>query len=284
VIACGVLTVMIALASLATRRRMPAPDAALPGAPAPDVQAPDVQAPDVQAPEALVPEALVPDVPALEVAAPEALAAEVPALYVPVPDMPAAELPAAEVPAPDMPVPEVAARQMAAPDAARRGRLLAAALGMALLTGVLAPAVAAAGLARHHESAFDTPFEGARAAADLDALPAWDAAYGAKFHAYLVRAAGRAPYLAAVQTADYASAYARLGGEVLPIGGFTGSIPSPTLAQLRADVRAGKFHIVIGLAQTHDPRLLWIAAHCYNFPVTSKVLRNYYCYPVDAQG
>ena len=35
------------------------------------------------------------------------------------------------------------------------------------------------------------------------------------------------------------------GLEALPIGGFTGTIPAPTLAQLQADVRAGRFHLVL---------------------------------------
>jgi hypothetical protein len=33
---------------------------------------------------------------------------------------------------------------------------------------------------------------------------------------------------------------------VMPIGGFNGSDPSPTLAQFKADVAAGKIHYFIG--------------------------------------
>jgi hypothetical protein len=33
---------------------------------------------------------------------------------------------------------------------------------------------------------------------------------------------------------------------VMPIGGFNGSDPSPTLAQFQADVAAGKIHYFIG--------------------------------------
>ena len=55
------------------------------------------------------------------------------------------------------------------------------------------------------------------------------------------------------------------GLEALPIGGFTGTIPSPTLGQLQDDIRQGKFHLVLAAA-TGDPRLAWIAAHCRPWP------------------
>ncbi len=64
------------------------------------------------------------------------------------------------------------------------------------------------------------------------------------------------------QTAAVASVFIYDSGlEALPIGGFTGTIPSPTLAQLQADIRQGRFHLVLAAAST-DPRLRWIAAHC----------------------
>jgi hypothetical protein len=71
---------------------------------------------------------------------------------------------------------------------------------------------------------------------------------------------------------------------VLPIGGFTGSVPSPTLAQVEADVRDGAFHLVIGLARTTDPRMAWIASHCDDLRGHGGAVRDYYCLPSDAGG
>jgi hypothetical protein len=69
-------------------------------------------------------------------------------------------------------------------------------------------------------------------------------------------------YLAASQTSAVAADFIfATGREVLPIGGFTGVIPSPTLGQLRTDIQDRKFRLVIAFS-TRDPRLAWIADHC----------------------
>jgi len=64
-------------------------------------------------------------------------------------------------------------------------------------------------------------------------------------------------------------------------GGFTGTIPSPTLGQLEADVREGKFHVVLA-AGTADPRLRWIAAHCKHVGRGDALIHSYFCLPLDA--
>ncbi len=43
------------------------------------------------------------------------------------------------------------------------------------------------------------------------------------------------------------------GLEALPIGGLTGTIPSPTLGQPQADIRAGRFHLVWIATDTDPP-------------------------------
>jgi 4-amino-4-deoxy-L-arabinose transferase-like glycosyltransferase len=63
------------------------------------------------------------------------------------------------------------------------------------------------------------------------------------------------------------------------IGGFTGTIPAPTLSQLQADVRAGQFHLVLAFSTT-DPRIAWVAAHCQAIP--GATLQSYFCTPADA--
>ena len=57
------------------------------------------------------------------------------------------------------------------------------------------------------------------------------------------------------------------GQEVLPIGGFTGTIPEPSLRALQSMIARGDFHIVVQSPTVTDPRLLWIARQC--FPVNS---------------
>ena len=149
----------------------------------------------------------------------------------------------------------------------------AAALAAGLVAVALTPAVASVSLAAHSESAFDTPFESGRAQNDValglgkqaviavqETIPAWQ------------RAENGAPYLMAAQSALLPSAIIYDSGhEALPIGGFDGTTPSPTLAQLQADIQHGLFHLV-WISSAADPRLRWITTHC---PRLTK--RFYYC-------
>jgi 4-amino-4-deoxy-L-arabinose transferase-like glycosyltransferase len=161
----------------------------------------------------------------------------------------------------------------------RSGAVFAAALAAALAAGSLAPAVASATLVARHEGAFDTPFESPPAAGAIDAVFLRAPAQVQLTIGRLEAARRGAPYLLATQTAALASVFIEDSGqEALPIGGFTGTIPSPTLAQLQADVRAGRFHLVLATSNT-DPRLRWIAAHCLNLSPPTAALHSYYCGP-----
>lgn len=71
------------------------------------------------------------------------------------------------------------------------------------------------------------------------------------------------------------------GDEVLPIGGFTGTGPSPTLDQLRADVAAGRFHVVLSFPSA-DPRLVWVDQHCRALASKDPTFRVHDCTPADA--
>ena len=55
----------------------------------------------------------------------------------------------------------------------------------------------------------------------------------------------------------------------MPIGGFTGTIPEPTLATLQNLIRTGFVATFLQSPTTIDPRLTWIARHCLNVVVTS---------------
>ena len=158
--------------------------------------------------------------------------------------------------------------------------LLAAALAAGLAAGCAAPAVASATLVARHQGAFDTPFEPAREATAIDLGFLRYPARVARTIPGLQGAQFGARDLLATQTSLLASEFIWASGlEALPIGGFTGTIPSPTLAQLQADIRAGVFHLVVA-AGTTDPRLRWIAAHCRH--VGRSVVHTYFCLPGDA--
>jgi hypothetical protein len=155
-----------------------------------------------------------------------------------------------------------------------------AALAAGLVAVSLAPAVASVSLASYGEGAFDTPFESARIQEDValglgkqaavavqNAIPLWQSGENG------------APDLMAAQSAALPSLVIYDSGfEALPIGGFDGTTPSPTLAQLQADIRAGLFHLV-WIDSTTDPRTRWIATHCFHI---SK--RYYQCVPANGSG
>lgn len=92
------------------------------------------------------------------------------------------------------------------------------------------------------------------------------------------------PIIAAVDTAALAAPYIMISGrEFLPIGGYSGSNPSPTLATLRRLIdrrQVGLFIIPVRPAGS-DPRIIWIRAHCLggsSAPYGPHViLRNYFC-------
>jgi 4-amino-4-deoxy-L-arabinose transferase-like glycosyltransferase len=150
---------------------------------------------------------------------------------------------------------------------------VAAALAAGLVAVALTPAVASVSLAAHSESAFDTPFESARVQQDValglgkegiiavqQTIPAWQHLEDGD------------PYVLAAQSALLPSAIIYdTGLEALPIGGFDGTTPSPTLAQLQADIGNGLFHLV-WISSAADPRLQWISTHC---PRLNQ--RLYYC-------
>lgn len=84
----------------------------------------------------------------------------------------------------------------------------------------------------------------------------------------------------AVYTSAVASEFiSATGKEILPIGGFSGTIPEPTISQLEGRIRAGKFHLVL-LIGGHDPRLTWIASH-YQLAGPSP---PFFCTSKDAPG
>jgi hypothetical protein len=164
----------------------------------------------------------------------------------------------------------------------RTDALLAVALAAGLLAAALAPAVASGELVAQSKGAFDTPFESPQDADYIDRVFVETPAQIVPLIPRLESLQNGAPYLLATQTSAVASVFIYASGlEALPIGGFTGTIPSPTLSQLKSDIRQGLFHLVLA-APSHDPRLRWIASHCLKAGKAASGLRNYYCMPADA--
>ncbi len=155
-------------------------------------------------------------------------------------------------------------------------RPLAAAVATSLAAVLLAPAAACVIMTAQHQGAFDTPFESpqvAKALATQEQLPTLiqpDIGEWQEFQE-------NAPYLMAAQTAEVPSLVIYVTGqEALPIGGFDGTTPSPTLSELQADIRQGRFHLVWVAAAT-DPRLKWVMSHCHHL-----FGRSWGCTPTDA--
>jgi hypothetical protein len=165
-----------------------------------------------------------------------------------------------------------------------RRRLLTGGLVAGLAAVLVTPAVASGLLVLRGQGALDTPFEPRAAAVGVDELFIATPTAVARTLPGLERARAGAPDLLAVQSAAVASVFAYPSGEeVLPIGGFTGTGPEPSLDRIRADIAAGAFHLVLAFPST-DPRMTWIAGHCRLLGRVQPPFRDYYCVPADAQG
>ena len=91
------------------------------------------------------------------------------------------------------------------------------------------------------------------------------------------------PYVMAVYTSAVASEFiSATGKEVLPIGGFSGTIPEPTVSQVEGMIRARKFHLALLIGGGHDPRLSWIASHCRHVGPGGGTVGLFICTPNDA--
>jgi 4-amino-4-deoxy-L-arabinose transferase-like glycosyltransferase len=155
------------------------------------------------------------------------------------------------------------------------------------LAALLVPVVASESVVASTLGPFDTPFQ------PLGVTEFTRNFFGAPLQTTsslpaLERAQAGAPDLIATQTSVLAAPFIfATGQEVLPIGGYTGRIPEPTVRRMAALVAAGAFHLVIAVAGSSDPRVEWVAQHCLKLPtppasVPSGVALDvdvYYCTP-----
>ncbi len=143
----------------------------------------------------------------------------------------------------------------------------AGAVALAAIALLAVPAVASISVVAKRFGPFDTPFETPRASNFARTLGGVAKQTEALLPGLEAADHGQ-PDLMATQTSAVAAPFIfDSGREVLPIGGFTGTIPEPSLRALQSMIARGDFHIVVQSPTVTDPRLLWIAHQC--FPVNS---------------
>jgi len=144
----------------------------------------------------------------------------------------------------------------------RGGQLTQA--GFAAAAMLLLPAAASVSGVMSGLGPFDTPFESPRAEHLSHAL----AAAGPSLTQAVQRAEQATPpgdALFGADTSGLAQDYILYSGrEVLPIGGYLGNVPAPTLATLQSDISRGYVRLfVLPVSPSGpDPRVRWIESNC----------------------
>jgi 4-amino-4-deoxy-L-arabinose transferase-like glycosyltransferase len=147
-------------------------------------------------------------------------------------------------------------------------RLGSTALALAALAALLVPSVASATVVTGGLGPFDTPFEPASVTmvTQTDIRRAQDrAATVARAFVALARRS-KTHILFITDTSALAAPYILASGrEVLPIGGFIGAAPAPTLKQIQLDVAFGRVKYALVPAEPPEPdqRVKWITSHCH---------------------
>jgi len=138
------------------------------------------------------------------------------------------------------------------------GRATVAAVGCALLL----PAVASALMVTRGLGPFAAPFEPASATP-----PTVRAKRVSRASARFVdEIASRypTPIVFATDTSRLAGPFILASGrEILPIGGYEGGIPSPTVPQLARYVSSDRLRAFLIPLASRDPRLVWVYNHCW---------------------
>ncbi len=154
-----------------------------------------------------------------------------------------------------------------------------------LVTVLFVPMIASATIALNSLGSFDTPFESVSASYAVRAL--FSTSLTSEQLPELEQLRDGAPYLMATETSALAAPFIfESGQEVLPIGGFTGTFPEPSLSTLEDWIGEGRFHLVLQSPTATDPRFEWIARHCAALPQPNGsnapvALAIYYCLPTS---
>jgi 4-amino-4-deoxy-L-arabinose transferase-like glycosyltransferase len=135
------------------------------------------------------------------------------------------------------------------------------ALGTAVGVVLAVPVLAIVSVVGYGLGPFDTPFQPTAVTAATHSVFAPEPSPPGLVQ--LEVAQEGAPYLMATQTAALAAPYIfATGEEVLPLGGFTGTVPEPSPASLAALVTAGQFRVALVASPQASDATAWIAAHC----------------------
>jgi 4-amino-4-deoxy-L-arabinose transferase-like glycosyltransferase len=180
-----------------------------------------------------------------------------------------------------------AAGQLLLPAAGRAGHLTAVAF--VALAVLLLPTAASVGGVISGLGPFDTPFESSKTVHDNQILAANAPALTRSVQRIeLQTLPGDA--LFGTDTSGLAQSYILYSGrEVLPIGGFLGNVPSPTLATLQADISRSYVQVFVLPVSPPgpDPRVRWIESHCTQEPTPPHArpvpYANFFCGPGAVQ-
>jgi 4-amino-4-deoxy-L-arabinose transferase-like glycosyltransferase len=159
-----------------------------------------------------------------------------------------------------------AAAQLLLPASGAGGHLTAVAFaGVAML---LLPAAASVNSVIGGLGPFDSPFESSKIAHHNQGL----AAAAPALTRAVQRIEDNTPPDAALfgtDTSGLAQDYILYSGkEVLPIGGYLGNVPAPTLGTLQSDISSGYVRVFVLPVSPPgtDPRVQWIESHCSRQP------------------
>jgi len=137
---------------------------------------------------------------------------------------------------------------------------------------------------------FSTPYQSAQATEATTTGPQTFQRQAGPIGAYYRRRYPPGAIVFAADTSAYAAPLIMVSGrEILPIGGFSGNAPSPTLAGLRSLVAQGRLRDVLVPIRppSTDPRLTWVRRACRPGPLEpyadGEVLEYFTCRPASAR-
>lgn len=171
--------------------------------------------------------------------------------------------------------------------AVTRGRWAGSLASLCAAAAILVvPCVASVSVVTNELGPFDTPFQ-PTSVTSSNRIFFGNPLQATKTLPAIERVRAGAPDLMATETSVLAAPFIfATGQEVLPIGGYDGVTPHPSLGAIRAAIARGQFHLVLTAAHSHDPRALWIRAHCIAVPSKSSLallaIDISYCLPKDA--
>ena len=139
---------------------------------------------------------------------------------------------------------------------------------------------------------FDSPYQPASIAAQARVAAARDGVLAARLERYVARVPLHESVITTETSAVASESTLLTGREFLPIGGFSGRVPNPTLSTFIDDVQNGTVRIVLAAVapRTRNPDLLWVIAHCPKLTSSGAVTETtggrtyglFGCAPADA--